>query len=708
MISKNQRTFTSFTQLLNSKNDTSIQYGWIKKISHRGNQESRFVVATKSALFICKSSGIIRTLRIAHIYGWIDLSLVKMESKTTFNFVFQNNESVSFVYDDAIHFITPIISHLRSLLPSEHQVKYELPKEIQVDHISHRPSQFIHLFISACRSSDAPINENLCSNFRKGLFQHNLLTFIQNGNYDIKIINAFNRALSLTRKTPKVIIGGNNYQELYLSLSNILKENQSIYELTIQTYHSSNGFSQFINSLQFSKLTSLSFEYVQFTNEMVQYLTEHIPVDFKSLTFLNSNFESEQFTQLNNVFKKNIKEINICKDDQPMPFDVIPDFFKAAVQSRLSSLSLSYMNIDIASIFTLLNGMDIQLEELDLKGNFCSSIFTGNYNISSSLTTINLKSVLWEENTFIMFLSLQVFTSQVSINLSRASFKRDKFKIFEDLPESPPTPMISKLKWNHNPISSNILLFIEKYSFLDDVSFNHCEVADNDNILSTFCRFLEKTHLTRFSVVATLNKYKTQMMFALRSPLMFHPNLSRLNISENEIGDEGLPVLRDVILQSESIVQISFDSSGIQQPISMIQFLNEISSSHLLHVSKPRNDFQHLLSKSPKNIQKELKDAWINLESKLKKNKEIAGVNNMNEPSLNSTINSAFIDSTSMMDTGPITRIEASWKMSIDIGYDGSEDIWNQLKSEYSLSSITGIQNTNKKDDNQIDLIEFD
>ena len=80
-----------------------------------------------------------------------------------------------------------------------------------------------------------------------------------------------------------------------------------------------------------------------------------------------------------------------------------------------------------------------------------------------------------------------------------------------------------------------------------------------------------------------------------------------------------------------------------------------------------------------------MKDAWTNLESKIKKNKEIAGVNNLNEPSMNST-NSVLIDSTSMMDSGLATRIEVSWEMEIDLGYDGSEEIWNQLKNEYSFS----------------------
>lgn len=708
MTSKNQRTFTSFTQLLNSKNDTSIQYGWIKKIGHHSNHESRFVVATKSALFVCKSSGIIRTLRIAHIYAWVDLKSVKMESKTNFSFVFANNETVSFAYDDAIHFIKPIIIHLKSLLPPEQSVTYDLPKDLKIEKHSPRPSQFLHLFISSCRSINIPINEGLCSNFRKSLYQHNHLTFIHKGNYDIKIVDAFNRALSMTRTTPNIIIGDQSYPELYLSLSNILQENKSIHELIIQNYRLSNGFSQFINSLQLSKLNSLTFEYVQFSNEMVQYLTENIPIDFNSLVFINANFDSSQFTQFNTLFKRNVNEIKICKDDQPMPFDIIPNFFKALIQSQLKSLSLSYMNIDIASIFNLINGVDMQLEKLDLSGNFCSSIFTGKYNISSSLTSINLKSVQWEKNTLINLLGQQVFTSQVNINLSRASFKGDKFESFKELPESPPTPMITKLKWNHNPISSRILLFIEKYYFLDDVSFNECEIEEDDKILDSFAHFLEKKQLTRFSIVGTLKKFKTKMMFALRSPLMFHPNLSRLNISDNEIGDEGLPILRDIILQSESIVQVSFDSSGIQQPSSMIQFLNEISSSHLLHLSKPRNDFRHLFSKSSKNIQKDLKDAWVNIESKIKKNKEIAGVNVLNEPSMNSVSNSTFFDSTSMMDTGLVTRIEASWEMQIDLGYDGSEAIWNQLKKEYSYSAITGIQDTKEKEDTQINLIEFD
>ena len=52
---------------------------------------------------------------------------------------------------------------------------------------------------------------------------------------------------------------------------------------------------------------------------------------------------------------------------------------------------------------------------------------------------------------------------------------------------------------------------------------------------------------------------------------------------------------------------------------------------------------------------------------------------------MNST-NSVLIDSTSMMDSGLATRIEVSWEMEIDLGYDGSEEIWNQLKNEYSFS----------------------
>ena len=93
-------------------------------------------------------------------------------------------------------------------------------------------------------------------------------------------------------------------------------------------------------------------------------------------------------------------------------------------------------------------------------------------------------------------------------------------------------------------------------------------------------------------------------------------------MSENNIGDAALVHLENIILGNESIVCIYFDNNGIQSATALIQFFSSLHrSSHLLHLSKPKNDMKMLIQNSP-DSEKSLNEAWYSLVKKMKKNSE--------------------------------------------------------------------------------------
>ncbi|OHS95240.1 hypothetical protein TRFO_02220 [Tritrichomonas foetus] len=625
-----------------------------------------------------------------------------------------------------------------------------------IEFLPSKPSQFVYLFISSCHSLNLLIDKTLCKHFRKKIHKKKLISFIsddfdtnsnEKGLDSILLIqSAFCRALKYAQSIKTLKVGGTNFHQLFVNLSKVFEKNFLIENLIIKNFNNSRDshnrmidntsqlaeFEQFCITLKnqnSSKLKRISFETGKLTNSMIECMCNHSKSKY-SISFINCEFENNHYNSLFELVH-HIRKLRICLDDHIVSNEIYPDLLKSVVSSKLKKLSLINMNIDIANVFEILNIainqinctnnnitnnisnelnlesnnennhytnkdqpvieiFESYLEKLDLSGNYCSNLFTGNYSLPISLSNIKLKNVQWEGNTFIQFLSTQSFSTTMSLDLSQAKFNGS----YDDLPCSPPSPMISKLKWNHNQITPSILSFIEQLSFLDDVSFNYCEIlntSENDDILKSFAHFLEKVHLTSFSIIETLKSFKTKSMFALRSSLILHPTLKKLNISKNSIGDEGLPILRDIILQSESLVHVSFDSSEIQQPSSMITFFNEIlSTHHLLHLSKPRNDLSHLTSKSSKSVRRELKDSWMNVESKIQKNTE--NIENFVDMYSSSIINSlTTVDSFSMAENCPGSLFEADWNVEIDLGYDESVEIWDTMRDEFSIKALTGI-----------------
>lgn len=710
---KNQKTLKSFAQLINSKAEPIIQSGWIRKKNTKGKEDNRFFVASSAALYLCKMTGIVRALKIRKELAWIDLLSFKMISDITFSFVF-NKITVTFIHPEPACFLSPVLTHIKTLLPDSLQITIDDPPGTTITASTPRSTQYVDLFLSCCHSINVSPNENFCVNLRKQLRQGEPLSFIYAGQPE-PVVKSAVRALQYSKTVTKATFGGYEFPDLFVLIGLALIQNTYLESLELIDYQKSDGFVQLTSSLCICPLKHIIFTNVKFTQSMMQELTNTIlSTKLEALSFSRCHLENDVLQPIFNDAKQfqQLLEFDVVRDEEFSQQTLIPKYVQFMDQSKITKISLSRMGIDIARFFFALEGANVLLEDLNLSHNHFSKAMTRSYNLPETIKYIDLKSVNWEIGTLARFLSMQNFVSiPIRLNLSRAIFEESvSSTMFNTLPEYPPTPMIGSIEWNKNPITTSLLTYFQQYSFLEEVYFDDCQLLDDDieQLVVRIADFLLKVHLTVFSIRGTLRKLKHKSMVILKNALNGNPTLRKLNISDNAIGDSGLVILQDIIKNAQKPISVSFDCSDIQQPLVFINFLKEVANSpNLLHLSKPRTDFEVLSKKSSKSVEHEIRDAW-NLVSTVTeaRNDPEAEIYPSVMASMNSGYSSTMVDATTYIESSPVSWVMTSWDISIDIGYKNNIDEWDKLSQQFSIPNITGIPIKHTRPDS-INLIEF-
>ncbi|OHT15924.1 hypothetical protein TRFO_13576 [Tritrichomonas foetus] len=718
-VSKEQKALKSFILLVNPKAEPIIESAWVKKISTKNREDTRFAVATNSALYLCKNMGLVRNLRISHTFAWIDLLSFQKVNESLIEFKFKKN-TLKLIVQHPTKFSNSIFSTLQRIIPQIYdKIIFDTPISSEsLGGPKPRPTQFIDIFLSICHSKELAPNIPFFSHLRKSLRMGEPLSIIQ-GSFDTHVLKAAIDAFSLTTTIEFAIFGGFNFLDLYNSLGKAISGNKTVKKLKLTNYANPNKFENFFNGLKLSSITTLIFESVTFKINNVKDLAQEIKnTSIKSLSFIGCDFNIVTFLpilQAGSNFQS-IDFFEISGDEGKTHFNCYSELLVFLKESQIKNVKLSQMGIDISVFFKMIqNFPELEIESLDLSNNkFCMNQIT-NYVFPETIRAFNLSKVHWEAGTFHEFLSHQTFVSDgVHIDFSQAHFNEKKSDLFEKLPQYPSTPMILRLNWNHNVITSKLIRFFAEYSFIEKASFDYCKIIPGTNIdelLESISYFISKTQLSKLSLKGTFIGAKGDAMSKIRNSLITAPSLISLDISDNKIGDRGLLIFKDIIMKSPSIGSIAFDGSEIKDPLALMQFFKEISNKeHLFYVSKPRRDMTRLITdSSSEKLKKELEDSWENLKKKIKHHSKATNLIEISDndsfmlygsTSFSSKFNSMILNS-SLISVN-IPTVEASWDLNINIGYTGSEQEWENLRQIYSISNLAGIQDLIENEKSQV------
>ena len=729
--SSHEKALKHFSQLVNTRVEPLIRHGMVKKVNRKGGESHRFFVATRAALYICRHHAFIRPLKISHVYSWVDLIEFKMMSPTTFTFTFRK-QSVTLMHSSPGSFLPPILGFLRSLLPPGIAL-INAPAGMQLLSSPPKETQFVDLFVSFCHSLQITPDEVLINDLKRTLVNKQPLEILQ-VLYNKHMLQAMCNALVFARTVQDLTIGGFNFQNLYKNIEKILTNNNTLEKLRIVSYSKNLNFSDFANCLARSSVKELTFVSVTFQKAMIQTLADSIIMcnNLKHIGFVNCNFDLAIFAPLFEYPEnlKNIDSFEISKDENGMSLYYTPKIISLLMVSGIKNLNLTEVAVDVALVFSSIEKTpDLEIKALNLSGNYCSQSYKGCASLPISLEYLKLAEVRWDGNTLNNFLLMQQFKSEISLDLSGASFHGSILSDpFDYLNSSSFNSLVSKLEWNNNVITPSLLNFFKKSTVLKIVSFERCSIpldARND-VINSLNEFINETSLVQLSIKGSFRMFNYELMDKIKDSLINHLTLEEFDISDNVIGDKGIEILGDVINNAKNITHIKCDGEAPKQPDLYINFLTSIvKSGTYTKISKPRNDIENLITKS-KSHEKILNKTWNYVYNVMEERQtKLLSLNKTSEATSEEQI-SADTDSIQFPnnilnhqpddDKNNLSFHEhysegidnVSWDMTIEVGFNGLKEEWDELAKQFSIENIIGLNHMISDDEiNQTDLIDF-
>ncbi|OHS96872.1 hypothetical protein TRFO_01944 [Tritrichomonas foetus] len=734
-----------FRQHISSKIEPEIYSDWARKPGRKRkteSQQTRFVVATTAALYVCKP-GVITSVKIAQTFPWIAIKEFAADDETHRVSITFSTGSIVLVFDDILTVVEKIVSYLRSILPLYFPIKYELPPEFgQTIPLPSARVQIVDIYISKCKEIGQMVDATSISLLRQEMRM--LKPFV----IDRSVLNenqteAMSTALMYSPLIKVAKIGGKNFNQLFSRAGSIISLNMGIQDLEIFKFKSSTPqFEYFIRMMQRSAVSKLSFTNVTIDNNMAKFLAQNlVTLPVSALSFDKCHFGKHILDQIYSQVKiilssisnvdqnsksnkspsksssnhknsesntvdphedhknANFKELSV-NNDIIASSTQITKLVRICCSYSLTSIVLVECQLDISEFFKELNNASINcpiaLTLIDLSGNRCSPSYTGLYNLPTTLETLRLKRTVWEGKSLLTFMKKQMYMSMVEVDLSRAYFNANsqvtEFSV--GLPEEPPSTSIRSLRWDNNPIFVKLLNYLSRLKFLQSLTLNNCQLPTNEsgkNLLSALAGLVSRTNLQRFSINKTMKQHGNKLMLALKDTLSQHQTLTRLDLSENEIGDDGLTILKDIVTVNTRISRISFDSCKVTVYSSLVSFLSYVAQlPYLTTVSKPRKEMKRLSEQYGKRVAKEIKAAWARVLEKKAGAQENQHDDSATDCSLSTT--SALISSaTNEVSTVVRQPLDASWDIQIGAPYDNAVNEWDALEQKFSFASLTGI-----------------
>lgn len=706
-------------QMINTKMEPIIVTGNLMKVVSDQEQCDRFCVVTEAALHVCKYSSVGKSLKKEQSFGWLGIKQFYMDendNESTFHFVFKvratkKSTHICFSSDDPTTFLSYFLGFIKVFLPSQYHSRIEFPPGMQLEEYT-LSYPFLSYFVSASYTYDSD-SDQVYTTFIE--LKHELkkkpeLRILCSA-YKEDIYKSLCLGLVYSTIIKSIMIGGKNFSKLYSTLQTILKNNRTILKIRLYHYLKEDNFDGFLEALSVSGVKSVEFERIPFSSQMSLSIVKKIEqIPTTEFGFIDCSFGSHMAKALfsDACGCKKLTSFKVSNDKTfQMEESIYQEVKNFLAVTQLTRLCLVNLQVEISKIFEAIEYSQTtsSLAYIDLSGNvFVSDYKETSYTFPPTLHSVVLQGVKWKIENFITFIGKQEFQSMVELDFSGTVFKDFDF-VANSLPicinrqYEMPSPMVSAIIWNSNPLNSRILDFFSMFKLLKKISLNECVFSkmEADDVFSAMLRMLQNSsEIIEFNVKRTMKMFKSRFIKDFKDALISHPNLEKVNFSDNSIGDEGLNTFLEILISNPRIKYISIDGSDIQKASTYTNFLQTMSTFvYLEGFSSPRKDLKKL--SSPKKTEREFKDYIKKIKKIVHRN---ANTENDDKEETDSTTNSNLFsiqsDSQSCADFSvhqdKNNVLIATWDILDESSFYSSPQEWERLRKMFSLANVMSMK----------------
>ncbi|KAH0795225.1 Leucine Rich Repeat family protein [Histomonas meleagridis] len=451
-----------------------------------------------------------------------------------------------------------------------------------------------------------------------------------------------------------------------------------------------------------SSVQALAFTSVSLQKSMGIELAAKLPnLPISQLIFDNSNFAKSSlkfFARTPDVFK-NVTSLTIRTDS--IQNEYLNDLANLVISSHLRNLSVVDCGLDINAFLSLVSvyADNLELETIDLSKNLMVESYNGKFRFPSSLTSLTLNRVEWCGQSYATFLTKQTFSSYITLSISRPKINQNDFNVLlTTLPERSLNPTIVNLCMDDSVIFGRLLNLITKNVNITSLSLSRCHFPKNEKsaVLTSLKELLSNSTVEQLSLKQTLKPMKSQALEELKSALIQHPGMDRLNLDENEIGDEGLNILYEIISNNDRIRHISFDGAALSSPSVLISFIKKIADiPHIDCILKPKNDVQLFTEKFGAKFHSKFQNAWTKMKKStvIQEDRVLAWEDDTDQSTsaASQLMYSQVPNSYENMEIKQFDEVEASWEFDIEIPESSNEEEWKLLEKRFSYKRLVGL-----------------
>jgi hypothetical protein len=238
------------------------------------------------------------------------------------------------------------------------------------------------------------------------------------------------------------------------------------------------------------------------------------------------------------------------------PLDSLCDFAGA-----LRSLDISRCGVDISDLLTALSRCRAAgLQAVTAAGSTALRALPADLQIPASLARLAFPDVEWQNGALSSL--FRVLSAPIALDISRARQSADEWLAFHEFAASQTAFAAAELSYDGNPLSGEFLLLLGRAPSLACLSVSGCLSAD-DAILPDFCSFLKGNRtLTKLRIGGagrTLGAASKQVLEVLET----NQRLRLLDIRDQGIGPELLPLLETFFRQNKTVDELFVDGNGI-------------------------------------------------------------------------------------------------------------------------------------------------
>lgn len=419
-----------------------------------------------------------------------------------------------------------------------------------------------------------------------------------------------------------------NSSNTFQLLTKCITHFDNIVQLSISANQDKENFNQFISELKSGKtaIEGIDFSFIQFEEEEFKNICKAVKSTRMCSFGLNANSISKKYLK-SNKFYDDFETNNYLLYLNFNKFYNL-NFEKIAPKIRnISILSIAHCNIEISSIFQILNDEEFpKLSELDISGNVINQQISSKNVLPSNLYKIVANKIEWKSAEFLKFFFSFIFkqmNSVLNLSIAEVSFRERKpdenwslffqYLSLIDVKKIKLNSIIS-FCWDGNQISSEFFDFMRKCRKLENLSISYC-FKDKDSI-SLICEYLINAKTIKKLVLRGSEDCKLRSYFTeyIAKSIEEMKSIKQLDVSNNSIGDDGINSLRNIIKKKQQIEIVVFDNSdpkSVSPLLNIFSFCMKINQSDSslnaqsipkIKLSFPINDIYSL--RDSKKVQK--------------------------------------------------------------------------------------------------------